>query len=146
MPTDLFTTTYLGSYAGLVAATYLLVQFFKDPIRQHLSDWWVRILAVAIALVIQLFVLYVASNFTVEAIGLAVMNSFLIAITAAGAHDISKPISRSTVTAPVPALDPQVQSVITPQLISENATTVVSNAGVTPESVAPEPLAVQVNQ
>ncbi len=91
MPSDLFTTSYLGSFAGLVAATYLLVQFFKEPIRQHLSDWWVRLLSVFIAAVIQLFVLYVGGNFTVEAIGLAVLNAFLIAITAAGMHDLSQP-------------------------------------------------------
>lgn len=91
MPTDLFTTSYLGSYAGLVAVTYLLVQFFKEPIQKHLSDWWIRLLAVFIALSIQSFTLYVVGNFTVEAIGLAVLNSFLIAITAAGAHDISQP-------------------------------------------------------
>jgi len=91
MPSDLFTTPYLGSFAGLVAVTYLLVQFFKEPIRKHLSDWWIRLLAVFIALSIQSFTLYVVGNFTVEAIGLAVLNSFLIAITAAGAHDISQP-------------------------------------------------------
>lgn len=100
MPTDLFTTSYLGSYAGLVAATYLLVQFFKDPIRQHLNDWWVRILAVGIALVIQVFTLYVGKNFTVESIGLAVMNAFLVAITAAGAHDISQPTAAKVESQP----------------------------------------------
>ncbi|WP_425805247.1 hypothetical protein ACHOLT_01260 [Desulfitobacterium sp. Sab5] len=90
MPSDLFTTSYLGSFAGLVAATYLLVQFFKEPIKQHLNDWWVRLLAVGFALVIQLFVLYVDEHFVVETIGLAVLNSFLIAISAAGMHDLSR--------------------------------------------------------
>ena len=93
MPSDLFTTSYLGSFAGLVAATYLLVQFFKDPIKRRLSDWWVRLLAVFIAVAIQLFVLYVGGQWTVEAIGLAVLNAFLIAITAAGMHDLSQPTS-----------------------------------------------------
>ena len=96
MPSDLFTTSYLGSYAGLVAVTYLLVQFFKEPIQKYLNSWWIRILAVFIALGIQLFTLYVANTFTVEPIGLAVLSSFMIAITAAGAHDISQPSSTTT--------------------------------------------------
>ena len=96
MPSDLFTTSYLGSFTGLVAVTFLLVQFFKEPNRQHLSDWWIRLLAVGIALAIQSFTLYVAGNFTVEAVGLAVLNSFLVAITAAGAHNISQSSSTNS--------------------------------------------------
>lgn len=103
MPSDLFTTSYLGSYAGLVAVTYLLVQFFKEPVRKYLSDWWIRLLAVFIALSIQSFTLYVAGNFKVETIGLAVLNSFLIAITAAGAHNISQPSSTPLPTVPINA-------------------------------------------
>lgn len=68
-----------------MAVTYLLVQFFKDPVKQHLSDWWIRLLTVGFALTILVFTLYVTGNFTVEAIGLAVLNSFMVAITAAGA-------------------------------------------------------------
>jgi ABC-type transport system involved in cytochrome bd biosynthesis fused ATPase/permease subunit len=101
MPSDLFTTSYLGSYAGLVAVTFLLVQFFKEPIRKHLSEWWIRLLAVFIALAIQSFTLYVAGNFTAEAIGLAVLNSFLIAITAAGMHNISQPSNDQYITLPM---------------------------------------------
>ncbi|EHQ88309.1 hypothetical protein DesyoDRAFT_1139 [Desulfosporosinus youngiae DSM 17734] len=97
MPTDLFTTSYLGSYAGLVAVTYLLVQFFKEPVKKYLNDWWIRIMAVGFALAIQLFTLFVSGNFTVEAVGLAVLNSFLVAITAAGTHNISQPSTQFTV-------------------------------------------------
>ena len=91
MPSDLFTISYLGSFAGLVAVTFLLVQFFKEPMQKHLGDWWIRLLAVFIAFGIQSFTLYVSGNFTVEAIGLAVLNSFLVALAAAGAHNISQP-------------------------------------------------------
>ncbi|TGE35856.1 hypothetical protein E4K67_22320 [Desulfosporosinus fructosivorans] len=98
MPSDLFTTSYLGSYAGLVAVTFLLVQFFKEPMQKYLGDWWIRLLAVVFALAIQLFTLFVSGNFTVEAIGLAVLNSFLVAITAAGAHNISQPTTQLTVS------------------------------------------------
>lgn len=103
MPSELFTTSYLGSYAGLVAVTYLLVQFFKEPIRQHLSDWWIRLLAVFIAFGIQLFTLYVTNTATAEPIGLAVLNSFLIAITAAGMHDVSQSSTTPLPTVPISA-------------------------------------------
>lgn len=91
-----FTIGYLASYAGLTATTFLLVQFFKEPIKEKLGDWWVRLLAVVFALTIQLFTLYVTGNFTVEAIGLAVLNSFLIAITAGGTYTLSKTITDNT--------------------------------------------------
>lgn len=91
MPSDLFTTSSLGSYAGLVAATFLLVSFFKDPVRKYLGDWFVRLLAVVIAFGIQMFVLYVGTNVTVETAGLGLLNAFLVAITAAGAHEMTKP-------------------------------------------------------
>ncbi|MDA8442851.1 MAG: hypothetical protein M0Z55_10820 [Peptococcaceae bacterium] len=89
MGTDLFTTSYLGTFAGLVAATYLLVQFFKEPIKKRFNDWWVRLLAVLIAFVLQSFVLYVNGKVSVESVGLALLNAFLIAITAAGTHQLS---------------------------------------------------------
>ena len=95
---DFFTTSYLGSYAGLMAVTFLLVQFFKEPIKNKLSDWWVRLLAVFFAFCIQMFMLFVIGNFTLESIGLAFLNSFLIATAAAGTYDMSKSIF--TVTPP----------------------------------------------
>ena len=127
MPSDLFTTSYLGSFAGLVAITFLLVQFFKEPVRKHLSDWWIRLLAVFIALAIQSFTLYVAGNFTVEAIGLAVLNSFLIAITAAGAHDISQPSSTPLTVTTFSTLEP---------IIDKSQVLDVSPPIITPQSSA----------
>lgn len=128
MPSDLFTTSYLGSFAGLVAVTYLLVQFFKEPMQKYLGDWWIRLLAVLIALAIQSFTLFVTGNFTVETIGLALLNSFLIAITAAGAHDISQPSPQQPTSSTIayePIINkPQVSDVsppiITPQSTSES--------------------------
>lgn len=118
MPTDLFTTNYLGSYAGLVAVTYLLVQFFKEPVKQYLSDWWIRLLAVGFALTIQLFTLFVTGNFTVETIGLAVLNSFLIAITAAGAHNISQPsTSQSDILSVISAAADTIDTMDKPQVV-----------------------------
>ena len=127
MPSDLFTTPYLGSFAGLVAVTYLLVQFFKEPIQKRLSDWWIRLLAVFIALTIQSFTLYVAGNFTVEAVGLAVLNSFLIAITAAGAHDISQP-SATQLTAKLSTYEPIIYKSQVPDVSSPIITPQPTNA------------------
>lgn len=139
MPTDLITTSYLGSFAGLVAVTYLLVQFFKDPIKQRLNDWWVRLLSVGIAVVIQLFVLYVSGNWTVEAIGLAVLNAFLIAITAAGMHDLSQTTSSpatimsNLISVPSVIYKPQVLDV-SPPINTPQPVTETTND---PEPIAP---------
>lgn len=139
MPSDLFTTSYLGSYAGLVAVTYLLVQFFKEPIQKHLSDWWIRLLAVFVALTIQSFTLFVAGNFTVEAVGLAVLNSFLVAITAAGAHNISQPTSPASSTLNNVILEsdaidkPQVLDVSPPVITPQPSSTTTTDS----EPIAP---------
>ena len=127
MPSDLFTTGYLGSYAGLVAVTYLLVQFFKEPMQKYLGDWWIRLLAVFIALAIQSFTLYVSGNFTVEAIGLAVLNSFLIAITAAGAHNISQPTTQQLTATTLNTFEPIIYKAqvtdVSPPIITPQPTT-----------------------
>ncbi len=139
--TSLFTTTYLGSFAGLVAATYLLVQFFKDPIKAHLSAWWVRLLAVFVAFVIQGFVLYVNGHFVVETVGLALLNSFLIAITAAGTHELSTstvgsvvPPSVTSQVVPPAVIAPQVPDVsppiATPQPVTNSTTETTATAQV----------------
>ena len=135
MPSDLFTTSYLGSFAGLVAVTYLLVQFFKEPIQKHLSDWWIRLLAVLIALLIQSFTLFVAGNFTAEAIGLAVLNSFLVAITAAGAHNISQP-SSAQLTTTISTFEPIINKSqvldVNPPIITPQPSTSADNDQVAP--------------
>jgi len=136
MPSDLFTTPYLGSFAGLVAMTYLLVQFFKEPIQKHLSDWWIRLLAVFIALSIQSFTLYVAGNFTVEAIGLAVLNSFLIAITAAGTHNISQPSSTQPIPVTLNTFEPIIYKAqvtdVSPPIITPQPSASADNDQVSP--------------
>ncbi len=90
MPTDLFTMNYLGTFAGLVAATFLLVSFFKEKVKV-LGDWYVRLFAVMVALAIQVFVFYVNGALTVAAVGTAFLNAFLVAMAAAGAYNFSKP-------------------------------------------------------
>jgi len=105
MINDYLTISYLGSYAGLMAVTFLLVQFFKEPIKDKLSDWWVRLLAVFFAFCIQMFMLFVVNNFTIESIGLAFLNSFLIATAAAGTYDLSKSIFTTT---PPPTIEPTI--------------------------------------
>lgn len=136
MPSDLFTTPYLGSFAGLVAVTYLLVQFFKEPIQKYLSDWWIRLLAVGFALSIQLFTLYVAQNFTAEAIGLAVLNSFLIAITAAGAHNISQPSIQQPIPITLNTFEPIINKAqvtdVSPPIITPQPSSSTDNDQVSP--------------
>lgn len=99
MPTDLFTTASLGSYAGLIAATFLIVSFLKDPIKR-LGDWYVRLLAVVVALGLQMFVQYVSGAITVEGAGLALLNAFMIALGSIGAYHVSAPNVTDPAAAP----------------------------------------------
>lgn len=89
MPNEFFTVTTLATYAGLVAATFVLVAFFK-PWLKPVGDVWIRPFAALVALVIQFFVLLVAKNMSAETIGLAVINAPLVAVGAAGVHEIQK--------------------------------------------------------
>jgi len=141
MPTDLFTISYLGNFAGLVAVTYLLVQFFKEPIKKTLSDWWVRLLAVFFALSIQVFTLYVTGNFTAEAIGLAVLNSFLIAITAAGMHDLNQSSTTSITTTPEIFTTPIMEATITMPLSASTITPAASKTLPESEDEPPDTMA-----
>jgi|GEM_PF-4902585 len=93
LPNDFFTIELLLTYAGLLAAVYVIVMFTK-PLMKKGSDVWVRPYAAGWAFILQLFVAFVTGKFTGEAkgvaaiIGLAFLNSILIALAAYGAHEV----------------------------------------------------------
>lgn len=90
MPNELMTIDYLGTFAGLVVAVALIVQFTKVYVKKLFTsniDEIVRGYSLVIALAIQLFVIFVTQGvFTVEGIGLAILNSFLISLTSIGIY------------------------------------------------------------
>ena len=89
MPTEFITVQSLATYAGLVAAVFVIVAWCKPWIKPY-GDIWIRPLALAVALVLQFFVLLVTKTMTVESVGLAVINSFLVSVGASGIHEIQK--------------------------------------------------------
>ncbi len=89
MPNEFFTIASLATYAGLVAAVFLIVAWFKPFIKPY-GDIWVRPFALAVALVLQFFILLVTKAVAVESVGLAVVNGFLVSVGASGVHEIIK--------------------------------------------------------
>lgn len=87
MPTEFFTIDSLATFSGLVAAVALLVQFAKPVIKRYAADWAVRPLALVVSWIVQGFYLAVTQGLSPETIGLAVINGFLVALTAAGLYD-----------------------------------------------------------
>ncbi|MFW5891429.1 MAG: hypothetical protein ACOCUI_04340 [bacterium] len=87
LPTEFFTIETLASFAGLVAATYIFVAFFKKYLKKLIGDIAIRPFAVIVAFSIQMFVFYVQNDLVIETIGLAIINSILVALTAMGVHE-----------------------------------------------------------
>ncbi|MFZ3132743.1 MAG: hypothetical protein WA125_16980 [Desulfosporosinus sp.] len=87
LPQTLFTLTDLTTLGGLVVAVYVIVSFFKDGLKTKLGDWIVRPFSVVVALSIMLWMIFVQGIVTPEAIGLAIINAFLVALIAGAAHD-----------------------------------------------------------
>lgn len=95
LPQSLLTAQDLSSLGGLVVAVYVIVSFLKDYLkrigerysRDGSGDWVVRPFSVVVALIIMFWQLTVKKELSAEAIGLAVINSFLVALIAGAAHD-----------------------------------------------------------
>ena len=88
LPQNLFTVSDLSTLAGLVVAVYVIVSLIKEPLKSLAKgDWIVRPVTVLVALVILLWLIIIQGNVSLETIGLAVINAFLVAIIAGAAHD-----------------------------------------------------------
>lgn len=87
MPNDFFTMQTLATFAGMVAAVAIIVQFTKGFFKASVPDYYVRLYTLVVALAVQFFVLYVQGNLIVETIGLGIINSILVAMTAMGAYE-----------------------------------------------------------
>lgn len=88
MSGEFFTLESLATFAGMVAAVSLIVQFTKPFFKSSLQDWVIRPYTLFIALIVQSFVLYVRENFTVETVGLGIINSVLVALTSMGGYEV----------------------------------------------------------
>lgn len=88
MPSDFFTLEFLSTFAGMTAAVAVIVQFTKEFVKDSFPDWAVRLYALIVSAAVQFFVLYVQDGLTVENIGLGVINTVLVTLTAIGAYDV----------------------------------------------------------
>jgi len=95
IPHDFFTVETLSTFGGQVIFVSLITALLKEPLKKRWGDWAARVLAIATAFLTQLFIVAVRCNFTVETVGLAVVNAVLVALAAGGAHEyISDPLAR----------------------------------------------------
>lgn len=87
LPQSLLTLSDLTTLGGLVVAVYVIISFFKDGLKSGFGDWIVRPFSVVVALAIMLWMIFVQGAVSPAAIGLAIINAFLVALIAGAAHD-----------------------------------------------------------
>ena len=83
---NFMTTEMLSTFAGLVAAVAIIVQFTKSIIKKRFTDQAVRVYAFIIALVLTF--IFAKAGQGIEGIVLTVINAVLISITSFGAYEI----------------------------------------------------------
>lgn len=85
MYNDFITMETLATFAGLVAAVSIIVQFTKSLIKNRFGDAAVRIYTFIIALILTF--IFAKSGTGIEGIVLTVLNSIIIALTAMGGYE-----------------------------------------------------------
>ena len=92
---DFMTIDVLTTFAGLTAATMLLVQFTKFIIKKNFDDYCVRIYSFFIALILTF--VFANSGGNAQGIIMTVINAIMITIAAAGGYEmIADPLARKS--------------------------------------------------
>lgn len=76
----------IGSFAGLVLAVTLVVQFTKSIVKQQFGDSFVRLYAFVVSLLLTFLFARISGG--VEGIALTVINSIIITITSMGGYEL----------------------------------------------------------
>lgn len=87
MFTDLITFDSLKNLAGMVAAVSLVVQVTKGVIKKNFDDWVVRLWTLIVSMGLQGYLLVIDGIYTTETVGLAFLNSLLVAAVAMGIYE-----------------------------------------------------------
>ena len=88
-PTDFFTWASLGTFAGAVAATVFIVQAAKLPADKAFGHIPTRLIVYLIALALLLMSQgFINGGLTFETVCLAVVNAFLVSLSAMSAYSI----------------------------------------------------------
>lgn len=86
MYNDFITMETLATFAGLVAAVSIVVQFSKSIVKKRFGDAAVRVYTFIIALILTF--IFARSGTGIEGIVLTIINSIIIAIAAMGGYEI----------------------------------------------------------
>ncbi|WP_352419410.1 hypothetical protein [Proteiniborus sp.] len=76
----------LGTFAGLVAAVSIIVQFTKSIVKNKFGDAYVRLYTFAIALILTFIFARLGQG--IQGIALTVVNAILVSIASIGSYEI----------------------------------------------------------
>ena len=86
MYNDFITLETLATFAGLVAAVSIIVQFTKSLIKNRFGDAAVRVYTFIISLILTF--IFARSGQGIEGIILTIINSIIVAIAAMGGYEV----------------------------------------------------------
>ncbi len=86
MYNEFMTMEVLATFAGLVAAVSIIVQFTKSIIKKNFGDSAVRLYAFIIALILTF--IFARTVQVVEGIVLTIINAILVSIAAMGGYEV----------------------------------------------------------
>ena len=83
---EFMTMEMLATFAGLVAAVALIVQFTKSVVKKRFGDASVRLYAFAIALVLTF--LFAPAGTGAQGVVLTIINAILVCMAAMGSYEV----------------------------------------------------------
>lgn len=86
MYNEFMTLEVLATFAGLVAATTLIVQFTKTVVKKQFADYVVRLYAFGIALILTF--VFARAGTGIEGIVLTIINAVLVTIASMGGYEV----------------------------------------------------------
>ena len=86
MMDNFMTLEMLSTFAGLVIATGLIVQFRKDIVKSKFSDIYVRLYTFIISLILTF--VFACTGYDIDNIILTIINSIIVSITAMGGYEL----------------------------------------------------------
>lgn len=82
---EFVTAEYLGTFAGLVAVTGIVIQVLKYIFKEKLTDALVRPLVFIVSTLLTF--IFIGDVSSIQGIVLTILNSILVTLSASGAYD-----------------------------------------------------------
>jgi hypothetical protein len=82
---DFMTPEMLATFAGLVAAVGVIVQFTKSMVKKQLGDYAVRIYAFVVALILTF--IFAPAGYDLQGIILTIVNAVIVTLAAMGGYE-----------------------------------------------------------